>query len=112
MLVNMITLIIEDNNRSLQLEEEGETDLIMDTKVRDRLKILIEESALTVSMEHLTDMKVSEFTNNTNQNKGSIKKSHMIMKKNVEVWCEEEAVYLGILMDNKHHILTCITSSL
>jgi hypothetical protein len=36
----------------------------------------------------------------------------MIMKKNVEVWCEEEAVYLGILMDNKHHILTCITSSL
>lgn len=112
MLVFRITLIIEDSNRSLQLEEEGGTDPIMVTKLRDRLKILIEESALIVSTEDLTDTMVAESINSTNRNKGSIKKNHMIMNTNVEALCEEELVYLGILILNKRHIKTCITSSL
>lgn len=113
MLVFRITLIIEDSNRSLQSEEEGGTDPIMVTKLRDRLKILIEESALIVSTEDLTDTMVAESINSTNRNKGSIKKNHMIMNTNVEALCEEELVYLGILLIlNKRHIKTCITSSL
>ena len=112
MLVFRITLIIEDSNRSLQSEEEGGTDPIMVTKLRDRLKILIEESALIVSTEDLTDTMVAESINSTNRNKGSIKKNHMIMNTNVEALCEEELVYLGILILNKRHIKTCITSSL
>jgi hypothetical protein len=112
MLVFRITLIIEDSNRSLQLEEEGGTDPIMVTKLRDRPKILIEESALIVSTEDLTDTMVAESINSTNRNKGSIKKNHMIMNTNVEALCEEELVYLGILILNKRHIKTCITSSL
>jgi len=112
MLVFRITLIIEDSNRSLQSEEEGGTDPIMVTKLRDRPKILIEESALIVSTEDLTDTMVAESINSTNRNKGSIKKNHMIMKTNVEALCEEELVYLRILMLNKRHIKTCITSSI
>lgn len=112
MLVFRITLIIEDSNRSLQSEEEGGTDPIMVTKLRDRPKILIEESALIVSTEDLTDTMVAESINSTNRNKGSIKKNHMIMNKNVEALCEEELVYLRILMLNKRHIKTCITSSI
>lgn len=112
MLVFRITLIIEDSNRSLQSEEEGGTDPIMVTKLRDRPKILIEESALIVSTEDLTDTMVAESINSTNRNKGSIKKNHMIMNTNVEALCEEELVYLGILILNKRHIKTCITSSL
>jgi hypothetical protein len=112
MLVFRITLIIEDSNKSLQLEEEGGTDPIMVTKLRDRPKILIEESALIVSTEDLTDTMVAESINSTNRNKGSIKKNHMIMNTNVEALCEEELVYLGILILNKRHIKTCITSSL
>lgn len=112
MLVFRITLIIEDSNRSLQSEEEGGTDPIMVTKLRDRPKILIEESALIVSTEDLTDTMVAESINSTNRNKGSIKKNHMIMKTNEEALCEEELVYLGILILNKRHIKTCITSSI
>lgn len=112
MLVFRITLIIEDSNRSLQSEEEGGTDHIMVTKLRDRPKILIEESALIVSTEDLTDTMVAESINSTNRNKGSIMKSHMIMNTNVEALCEEELVYLGILILNKRHIKTCITSSI
>lgn len=112
MLVFRITLIIEDSNRSLQSEEEGGTDHIMVTKLRDRPKILIEESALIVSTEDLTDTMVAESINSTNRNKGSIKKNHMIMNTNVEALCEEELVYLRILMLNKRHIKTCITSSI
>lgn len=112
MLVFRITLIIEDSNRSLQSEEEGGTDPIMVTKLRDRPKILIEESALIVSTEDLTDTMVAESINSTNRNKGSIMKSHMIMNTNVEALCEEELVYLGILILNKRHIKTCITSSI
>ncbi len=112
MLVFRITLIIEDSNRSLQSEEEGGTDPIMVTKLRDRPKILIEESALIVSTEDLTDTMVAESINSTNRNKGSIKKNHMIMNTNVEALCEEELVYLRILMLNKRHIKTCITSSI
>jgi hypothetical protein len=112
MLVFRITLIIEDSNRSLQSEEEGGTDPIMVTKLRDRPKILIEESALIVSTEDLTDTMVAESINSTNRNKGSIKKNHMIMNTNVEALCEEELVYLGILILNKRHIKTCITSSI
>jgi hypothetical protein len=112
MLVFRITLIIEDSNKSLQLEEEGGTDPIMVIKLRDRPKILIEESALIVSTEDLTDTMVAESINSTNRNKGSIKKNHMIMNTNVEALCEEELVYLGILILNKRHIKTCITSSL
>ncbi len=112
MLVFRITLIIEDSNRSLQSEEEGGTDPIMVTKLRDRPKILIEESALIVSTEDLTDTMVAESINSTNRNKGSIMKSHMIMNTNVEALCEEELVYLRILMLNKRHIKTCITSSI
>ena len=112
MLVFRITLIIEDSNRSLQSEEEGGTDPIMVIKLRDRPKILIEESALIVSTEDLTDTMVAESINSTNRNKGSIKKSHMIMNTNVEALCEEELVYLGILILNKRHIKTCITSSI
>lgn len=112
MLVFRITLIIEDSNRSLQSEEEGGTDHIMVTKLRDRPKILIEESALIVSTEDLTDTMVAESINSTNRNKGSIKKNHMIMNTNVEALCEEELVYLGILILNKRHIKTCITSSI
>jgi len=112
MLVFRITLIIEDSNRSLQSEEEGGTDHIMVTKLRDRPKILIEESALIVSTEDLTDTMVAESINSTNRNKGSIKKNHMIMNTNVEALCEEELVYLRILILNKRHIKTCITSSI
>lgn len=112
MLVFRITLIIEDSNRSLQSEEEGGTDQIMVTKLRDRPKILIEESALIVSTEDLTDTMVAESINSTNRNKGSIKKNHMIMNTNVEALCEEELVYLRILILNKRHIKTCITSSI
>ncbi len=112
MLVFRITLIIEDSNRSLQSEEEGGTDPIMVTKLRDRPKILIEESALIVSTEDLTDTMVAESINSTNRNKGSIKKNHMIMNTNVEALCEEELVYLRILILNKRHIKTCITSSI
>ena len=112
MLVFRITLIIEDSNKSLQLEEEGGTDPIMVIKLRDRPKILIEESALIVSTEDLTDTMVAESINSTNRNKGSIKKNHMIMNTNVEALCEEELVYLGILILNKRHIKTCITSSI
>lgn len=112
MLVFRITLIIEDSNKILQSEEEGGTDPIMVTKLRDRPKILIEESALIVSTEDLTDTMVAESINSTNRNKGSIKKNHMIMNTNVEALCEEELVYLGILILNKRHIKTCITSSI
>lgn len=112
MLVFRITLIIEDSNRSLQSEEEGGTDPIMVTKLRDRPKILIEESALIVSTEDLTDTMVAESINSTSRNKGSIKKNHMIMNTNVEALCEEELVYLRILILNKRHIKTCITSSI
>lgn len=112
MLVFRITLIIEDSNRSLQSEEEGGTDPIMVTKLRDRPKIWIEESALIVSTEDLTDTMVAESINSTNRNKGSIKKNHMIMNTNVEALCEEELVYLRILILNKRHIKTCITSSI
>lgn len=112
MLVFRITLIIEDSNRSLQSEEEGGTDHIMVTKLRDRPKILIEESALIVSTEDLTDTMVAESINSTNRNKGSIKKNHMIMNTNVEALCEEELVYLRILILNKRHTKTCITSSI
>jgi len=112
MLVFRITLIIEDSNRSLQSEEEGGTDHIMVTKLRDRPKILIEESALIVSTEDLTDTMVAESINSTSRNKGSIKKNHMIMNTNVEALCEEELVYLRILILNKRHIKTCITSSI
>jgi hypothetical protein len=112
MLVFRITLIIEDSNRSLQSEEEGGTDPIMVTKLRDRPKILIEESALIVNTEDLTDTMVAESINSTNRNKVSIKKNHNIMNTNVEALCEEELVYLGILILNKRHIKTCITSSI
>lgn len=84
----------------------------MVTKLRDRPKILIEESALIVSTEDLTDTMVAESINSTNRNKGSIKKNHMIMNTNVEALCEEELVYLRILILNKRHIKTCITSSI